>query len=380
MVTIGRRSRLLDLRRDPAAHRCLLAGARKGPIVRVPASAVGRRRPASPTSLDLLNGMVLVMVAAAGLLTAAIWMRKSVIATRDRPRGHRADSYYAVFLLCATGFLGITITGDVFNLYVFLEIASITSYVLIAMGRATAGALRRLQLPDRGQHRRDLHPARHRPPLHGDRLAGDGRHRRSSRQEPGALRLQRRAHLLRVLHGGPRHQDGALPAAWLAAERVRAGALAASICSSPPPRRRSRPTPSTASRSASSGCDSSRGRALPVPCIRGASSSWRARRSSSGPLLAIRQGDLKRLLAYSSVGQIGYIMLGVVLLNESGLTGGIIHFWNHAAAKGALFCVAGRSCTARAPRASRTSPAWAGGALDRGRHDGRGAARWSACR
>jgi len=60
-----------------------------------------------------------------------------------------------------------------------------------------------------------------------------------------------------------------------------------------------------------------------------------------GPLIAIRQTDLKRLLAYSSVGQIGYIMLGVVLLNEDGLTGGIIHFWNHAAAKGALFCVAG---------------------------------------
>ncbi|MFV1958663.1 MAG: proton-conducting transporter membrane subunit, partial [Planctomycetota bacterium] len=60
-----------------------------------------------------------------------------------------------------------------------------------------------------------------------------------------------------------------------------------------------------------------------------------------GPLLAIRQDDLKRMLAYSSVGQIGYILLGALLLNRTAMTGSLVHFWNHAASKGALFGVAG---------------------------------------
>jgi multicomponent Na+:H+ antiporter subunit D len=60
-----------------------------------------------------------------------------------------------------------------------------------------------------------------------------------------------------------------------------------------------------------------------------------------GPILAVRQEDMRRLLAFSSVGQIGYVVLGVVLLNRDGVTGGVLHFWSHAAAKGALFAVAG---------------------------------------
>ncbi len=81
--------------------------------------------------VDRLNGIVLTMVAVAGLLSA-LWMRSSL------PRevaGRARSSYYTVFLLCCTGYMGISITGDIFNLYVFLEIASITTYVLIAMGR-----------------------------------------------------------------------------------------------------------------------------------------------------------------------------------------------------------------------------------------------------
>src|SRR3546814_3353931 len=40
-----------------------------------------------------------------------------------------------MYLLCLTGLLGVTITGDAFNVFVFLEISSLSSYVLIAMGR-----------------------------------------------------------------------------------------------------------------------------------------------------------------------------------------------------------------------------------------------------
>ncbi|MCA9153040.1 MAG: hypothetical protein KDA92_27245, partial [Planctomycetales bacterium] len=42
--------------------------------------------------------------------------------------------FYAAFLLCMTGLLGMTITGDIFNVFVFLEISSLSSYSLISMG------------------------------------------------------------------------------------------------------------------------------------------------------------------------------------------------------------------------------------------------------
>jgi len=53
--------------------------------------------------------------------------------------------------------------------------------------------------------------------------------------------------------------------------------------------------------------------------------------------VAMMERNLKRLLAYSSVAQIGYIMLGVSLLSAAGVSAGIIHIFNHALAKGALF-------------------------------------------
>jgi len=58
-------------------------------------------------------------------------------------------------------------------------------------------------------------------------------------------------------------------------------------------------------------------------------------------LIAVFQQDLKRLLAYSSVAQVGYMMLGIGLLNVTGLTASIIHLFNHGITKGALFMVTG---------------------------------------
>jgi multicomponent Na+:H+ antiporter subunit D len=52
---------------------------------------------------------------------------------------------------------------------------------------------------------------------------------------------------------------------------------------------------------------------------------------------AIFQRDLKRMLAYSSIAQIGYILLGVALLSETGLMAAIIHLFNHGITKAALF-------------------------------------------
>ena len=58
-------------------------------------------------------------------------------------------------------------------------------------------------------------------------------------------------------------------------------------------------------------------------------------------LIAMFESNLKRLLAYSSVAQIGYITLGIGLANEAALTGALVHVVNHALMKAALFLAAG---------------------------------------
>jgi len=60
-----------------------------------------------------------------------------------------------------------------------------------------------------------------------------------------------------------------------------------------------------------------------------------------GSAVAITQDDIKRRLAYSSVGQMGYILLGVGLLTERALIGAIFHIFAHAFMKSSLFLAAG---------------------------------------
>ena len=58
-------------------------------------------------------------------------------------------------------------------------------------------------------------------------------------------------------------------------------------------------------------------------------------------VVAIYQTDVRRLLAYSSVAQIGYILIGIALTSERGLIGAIVHLFNHGLMKAALFAAVG---------------------------------------
>ncbi|MBS7626014.1 NADH-quinone oxidoreductase subunit M [Candidatus Bathyarchaeota archaeon] len=60
-----------------------------------------------------------------------------------------------------------------------------------------------------------------------------------------------------------------------------------------------------------------------------------------GGFMALAQTDIKRLLAYSSVSQVGYILFGLMSLNSLGVGGGLFHIVNHGVAKGLLFMCAG---------------------------------------
>ena len=60
-----------------------------------------------------------------------------------------------------------------------------------------------------------------------------------------------------------------------------------------------------------------------------------------GGLMALAQTDIKRLLAYSSISQMGYILFGLGAASELGVMGGLLHIINHAVCKSLLFMCAG---------------------------------------
>jgi NADH-quinone oxidoreductase subunit M len=60
-----------------------------------------------------------------------------------------------------------------------------------------------------------------------------------------------------------------------------------------------------------------------------------------GALVSMMQPDLKRLVAFSSVSHLGYVMLGMFALNMQGVQGSIYQMLNHGISTGALFLIVG---------------------------------------
>jgi NADH-quinone oxidoreductase subunit M len=60
-----------------------------------------------------------------------------------------------------------------------------------------------------------------------------------------------------------------------------------------------------------------------------------------GALMSFVQADMKRLVAYSSVSHLGFVMLGLMALSAEGLTGGVYQMLNHGISTGALFLLVG---------------------------------------
>ncbi|HEX6317572.1 MAG TPA: proton-conducting transporter membrane subunit, partial [Burkholderiales bacterium] len=80
--------------------------------------------------VDALNAFVLVLVS----LVAAVvspYARQSIAAEIEPDRQYLL---YAMYCLCLAGLLGMAITGDAFNVFVFLEVSSLSMYVMIALG------------------------------------------------------------------------------------------------------------------------------------------------------------------------------------------------------------------------------------------------------
>ena len=81
--------------------------------------------------VDMLNSFVVVIVSSVAAITS-IYSYNSI---DNEVEKSKQPLFFSVFLLCFAGLLGICLTNDAFNIYVFLEISSLATYALIAMGK-----------------------------------------------------------------------------------------------------------------------------------------------------------------------------------------------------------------------------------------------------
>ncbi len=79
--------------------------------------------------IDPLNAYLLVIVSSLGTVVLGAAYRSV-----EREVGQNQVLFYVVYLLCFAGLLGIVATGDAFNIFVFLEIASLSTYTLVSLG------------------------------------------------------------------------------------------------------------------------------------------------------------------------------------------------------------------------------------------------------
>lgn len=80
--------------------------------------------------VDALNAFLLVLIS--GMASVVLPYALGSLDKEIPAKNHTL--FYACFLLCMTGLMGVCITGDAFNVFVFLEISSLSTYVLVAQG------------------------------------------------------------------------------------------------------------------------------------------------------------------------------------------------------------------------------------------------------
>ncbi|MGE0256529.1 MAG: monovalent cation/H+ antiporter subunit D family protein [Alphaproteobacteria bacterium] len=279
--------------------------------------------------IDEANAFVLLLVAGVGAVVA-LWGRESVAAEVEGPRERW---YWTMYLLALAGLLGVTITGDAFNVFVFLEISSLASYVLIALGRDRRALTASYQYLIMGTIGATFF------------VIGVG----LLYTMTGTLNMADLAERLPLVEETrPVHAAFAFLAVgislklalfplhlWLPNAYAYAPSATTAFLSA------------TATKvavymflrfflSIFGGAEFFERLALPdVLLVLSLAAIFAA------STVAIFQSDVKRMLAYSSVAQIGYITLGIGIGTRLALAGGIVHLFNHAVMKGALFLLLG---------------------------------------
>ena len=310
---------------------------------------IGGWRPGGPLGINLyVDGLTRLMLVTMGLVSFAAVL----FSVRYMERFTGKALYYSLFLLMLAGMNGVVLTGDLFNLYVFLEVAAISSYALVAFGcesEELEASFKYLVLGALGSTFA----------LFGVALCYN---------QTGTLNMAQLAAFVNA--------NGVNPVLLLAAALFFAGfglkAAMVPFHAWLPDAHPSAPAPISAMLSGvlikALGVYAlcrvffnvlgPGGGAFPIVLMALGSLSMVV-----GVLLAVGQWDFKRLLAYHSISQMGYVVLAVGLagqlmalgaLAEEGTTrmafraaaslamvGGLFHMFNHAAFKSLLFLCAG---------------------------------------
>ncbi len=288
---------------------------------------------AAPTGIeyyvDSVNAPLLLLVAAISaivLLYAYHSVKKSVDSNKHY-------LFYAAWMLCLSGLLGMLITGDAFNVFVFLEISSLSTYMLIAFGsdrRALTASFRYLVLGSIGASFILIGI--------GFLYAATGSLNMLDLAQRIPDASSERAILVAFsfISIGLMIKSAIFPLhAWLANAYHHAPITVTAFLA---------------------------GTATKVSLyvfLRFLFSVFGTQYNFEYLLfnvillpaavlgflimsvVAVFQTDLRRMLAYSSVAQIGYIVAGISLATQAGLTAGYVHIINHAMIKTALFMSVG---------------------------------------
>ncbi|WP_224447244.1 monovalent cation/H+ antiporter subunit D family protein [Haloprofundus salilacus] len=288
--------------------------------------AVGGFRPPFGIELvvDGLNAAIVALVAlvALGVLVYA------------RRAGPHSVAFYTGYLLLVAGLSGMSVTGDMFNLYVFLEITGLAAYALVATGddgRSAVGALKYLLIGTVGAslfligvgyafvatgtlNMADL----------AEKLAATGY---------GSTLV--RASFAFVVTGlavktalYPLHTWQ--PEAYASAPDS-VSALISALVSTVSAYALARVVYSVYTVDFLASVTLAREFVLVLAGVS----------IVAGSVLAVMQSELKRMLAYSSVSQFGLVVAAFAVANEAAVTGGLVHLVGHAVMKGGLFLAAG---------------------------------------
>jgi multicomponent Na+:H+ antiporter subunit D len=283
--------------------------------------------------IDPLDSFMLCLVTGIATLVL-VYAGPSVEA--EIPRG-QIPVFYVLFLLCLTGLLGMVATGDVFNLFVFLEISSLSTYALVAMGRdprALTSAYRYLILGSLGAtfyvigigllymmtgtlNMEDL--ARRIPEVAETRTISVA----IAFLAVGLALKLALFPLHKWLPGAYTHAPSVVTAFLAAtATKVAIYVLVRIFFTVLGPIDAFQTLPAAISET----------QVVSILAILA---------MLSGSAVAIYQTNLKRLFAYSSIAQVGYMILGISMVSITGMTGGLVHMVNHAMIKGAVFMALG---------------------------------------
>ncbi len=276
---------------------------------------------------DPIAAMVLVAVSAIALLSLVYGG-----ALEDRSLAGRTVPYYAILLLLLAGLAGASYAGDLFNIFVFLEVVALSGYALVAVpgGRALVAAFRYLMIGTLGATLYLLGVAYF--------YAATGALNISdlSQRLPGLLESKAViGGLLFILIGlaikmalAPLH--GWLPDAYCNAPDAAVPILAGLV---------TKIALLVWARilfwvmSTASG-----GRDLDIFSL---ISSLGILAAVCGGLLALNQRELKRMFAYGGIAHIGLMMIGLGQANTTGLTGTLYYMLNDAVMQCGLFILAG---------------------------------------